>query len=281
MKNYYQDYKNLHDSIKPIRGRAVDVRPIGQRRRDWEVIEMDKDVVACRLHNTQVVRYYPDGRIGVQCAGWHTPSTAEFIHIHSPWQCIKRNNQLWVLVPSVTEKYNYCPIPNEGELQFEANEAGHWTPLNKMTYRKRVINRERAKAVREPYKLFLQWAKAFLSMADGWIMNETRKQVIPFGNMGFEYAGLTGYTTLSPLMRGSEEDYLKALCLLLMHPRDALEQREVGVVEVWHSPSFNYKVRLYDMRFDYETLARIVRRVIDTNNDIYDTVEVEVSNEAV
>jgi len=41
MKNYYEQYKNLHDSIIPIRGRAVEARPICERRRDWELIEMD------------------------------------------------------------------------------------------------------------------------------------------------------------------------------------------------------------------------------------------------
>ncbi len=45
MKNYYEQYKNLHDSIIPIRGRAVEARPIGEGRRDWELIEMGKDVL--------------------------------------------------------------------------------------------------------------------------------------------------------------------------------------------------------------------------------------------
>ena len=50
MRNYYQDFKNLHDGIKPIRGRAEDVRPIGQRRRTWETIEMEQldDIMAGR-----------------------------------------------------------------------------------------------------------------------------------------------------------------------------------------------------------------------------------------
>ena len=34
----YTHYKNLWESVKPIRGRSVEVRPIGERRRDWEQI---------------------------------------------------------------------------------------------------------------------------------------------------------------------------------------------------------------------------------------------------
>ena len=72
----YNHYKSLYENIKPIRGRAVDVRPIGKRSRDWETIRMDGDVVECVLYRTPVVRYYPDGRIGLQSDGWATTATA-------------------------------------------------------------------------------------------------------------------------------------------------------------------------------------------------------------
>ena len=187
MRNYYQDFKNLYDAIKPIRGRAEDVRPIGERRRDWERVEMDGDVVACRLYNTQVVRYYPDGRIGLRCGGWSSPLTADFAHTHSPWQCFKRHNKLWVMVPTETEKYMYYPVPTEGELQFHL-VGNYWSPVGDVVVEKRVVNRERAKEARAPYRPFLQWAKTFLKMSDGWIMHATRKEVIPVGEMNYHYS---------------------------------------------------------------------------------------------
>ena len=139
MRNYYQDFKNLYDGIKPIRGRAEDVRPIGQRRRTWERIEMDGDVVACRLYDTQVVGYYPDGRIGVRCGGWQSPLTAEFIHTHSPWRCFKRNNKLWVMVPNGEQKYMHYPIPSKGELQFRI-EGSHWVPVGDVVIEKQELS---------------------------------------------------------------------------------------------------------------------------------------------
>ena len=34
----YAWYKHRYEDTKPIRGRAEDVRPIGKRSRDWELV---------------------------------------------------------------------------------------------------------------------------------------------------------------------------------------------------------------------------------------------------
>lgn len=276
MRNYYQDFKNLYDSIKPIRGRDEDVRPIGQRRRTWERIEMDGDVVACRLYNTQVVRYYPDGRIGVRCGGWQSPLTAEFIHIHSPWQCFKRNNKLWVMVATQTEKYMHYPIPSNGELQFRL-EGSHWVPVGDVVVEKRVINREKAKQARAPYRPFLDWAKTFMKMSDGWIMHETRKQVLDMGKLGFHYTHI--HKEVQALML-DEPNYLAALCHMLNSERDAKEKRvaesKIGTYDGIHGTR-SYKQDHYDMRFDYNLLRARVYRMVDAVSDVYDTVQVEVT----
>lgn len=279
MRNYYQDYKNLHDSIKPIHGRAEDVRPIGKRRRDHERIEMDGDVVVCRLYNTQCVRYYPDGRIGLQTGSWATPLTADFIHTHSPWQCFKRNNKLWVIVPSETEKYLHYPIPTWEELQFEV-VGGRWQPVGEVVIEKRVVNRDKAKAARAPYKPFLDWAKTFLKMSDGWIMHETRKEAVGFGSRGYHYTHIRDEMLALML---DEENYLSALCHVFANPRDAVSRRVAETVK-WEMTVVHqlrtFTTDYYDMQFDYKLLRGRVLRMADAKADIYDKVKVSVTSHA-
>ena len=280
MRNYYQDYKNLYDAIKPIRGRAEDVRPIGKRSRDHERIEMDGDVVACRLYNTQVVRYYPDGRIGLRCGGWSSPLTADFAHTHSPWQCFKRHNKLWVMVPTETEKYMYYPIPTEGELQFQL-VGNYWSPVGDVVVEKRVVNRERAKEARAPYRPFLQWAKTFLKMSDGWIMHATRKEVIPVGEMGYHYSHLHKEALMKLML--DESGYLKAMCYLLGRRGDSIADRVAETtVETYDGihGTRSYTTEHYDMRFEYKLLSGRVYRMVDAVSDVYDKVQVSVTSHA-
>jgi hypothetical protein len=282
MKNYYQDYKNLHDSITPIRGRAVEARPIGDRRRDWELIEMDKDVVACFLYETPVVRYYPDGRIGVQCDDWQTSSTAEFIHTHSPWQCVKRNGKLWVLVPTdcenpLVEKCLFYPVPKKGELVFKPTEHGRWEPASKVVIHKQVVNRDKAKASRAPYQPFLQWAKTFMQLSDGWIMHETRKSVIPMPDGWFSYREFSEPVILNMAKSGDDTQYLKTLCAVLCDGSNALGTR-IADTATRDVGGHKFPTTYYDMRFSYELLKSRIYRMADKVTDIYDKVPVEATH---
>jgi hypothetical protein len=282
MRNYYQDYKNLHDSIKPIRGRAVDVRPIGERHRDWEIIRMDGDVVACRLHDTDVVRYYPDGKIGLQCNGWQTPSTADFMHIHSPFSCFKRNNKLWAMARNEGQKAMHYPIPTKGEIVFEPSEFGSWRPVEDVVVEKLVVNRARAKESRTPYQPFLQWAKTFLKMSDGWIMHETRKQVIPMERNYFQYGKYPDAKVMELARSGDDQQFLTAMCALLTS--GAIDKRVAEVLQ--GEPRFidgiNYAMPTthFDLRYEYETLRTRLYKMVEKVSDIHDRVRVSVTERA-
>lgn len=280
--NLYEHYKKMFHDTKPIRGRDEDVRPIGNRRRDWERIEMDGDVVACRLYQTQVVRYYPDGRVGVKCDGWGTPLTAEFIHIHSPWQCFKQYNKLWVQVRVGADDHKCYPVPTKGELVFE-HVDGCWRPTEAVQISKRVIDRAKSKQAREPVKGFMKWAKSFLVMSDGWLMHETRLQVQGTSPHGWDYG--TNYLSDNELyeMMSSDdpEKHMLALCVMLQF-RNADEKRKVGETEAKLDGINNYahKVTWYDTRFNYEHLRGRVDRVVKAVADVYTTVDVEVKSGA-
>ena len=165
----YESMKKRHDETKPIRGRSTDVRPLGKHTRDFETISMVGDVVACKLYRTKVVKYYPDGRIGINIGGWRTKTTGKFIGEHSPFNACRRFNQIWIETYG-EEGYDhkFYPVIKNQELIFKDK-----VPQGNYFIQKKVINRERIKAVRGRFKPFLDWAKMFLSLSDGVIAGNT------------------------------------------------------------------------------------------------------------
>ena len=61
----YEQALQRHDSIVPIRGRNVEVRPIAQRRNDNFTIRVNQadNSVVIRLYHTDIVTYHKDGTI--------------------------------------------------------------------------------------------------------------------------------------------------------------------------------------------------------------------------
>lgn len=226
----YEYFEGKYRNTKPIRGRSADIRPIGMRRRDWERLEMDGDVVACVLYHTQVVRYYPDGRVGIMCSNWHTPSTAQFISEWSPFLCRKTYNRLWVYAGGLA-----YPVPNNGEITFEVVD-GRFVPTNPVVMHQRVVDRDAMKQVREPYKEFLRWGETFLKMSDGWLMHETRVQV-----------STADLCTIGELLE--EEDFPPLLFHLLDFQDNPIEIRRNGQ-HYWRDSDLRFapeqlKARLY------------------------------------
>ena len=297
----YKDMERKWNNTKPIRGRSTDVRPIGERRRDWEQVTrtaIDEGMwsYSARLYNTDVVTYLPNGDIIINANGWHTPSTAEFIHMHSPFACVKRHNKLWVHArandahPSVSVKA--YPLGN-GPMRFN-HKGGHlYVPAEKVMVKKRVVNRVLAKEARAPLQPFLAWAKAFLTMSDGWVMHETAKEAMGWqqttsGSMTFPmqmrddrqmYKLLTEQADIEP-----EHVYLRVLCSLArqLHHEERLAfthtfdppQKIAGFVNA-------YAQKFDDLRVEFDSIKRKVYGWAEKFENIHEIVEVEVGNDAI
>lgn len=240
----YAKYKELYDTTKPIGGGKTNIRPIGKRRLDWGRIEMDGDVVCATLHNTQVVRYYTDGRVGVQCNGWQTISTAAFIDKHSPFLCYKRFNRLWI-----GHKNNCYPIPSKGELIFKKTESGDWVPVDDLKLFKKCIDRESIKKVRDKAKPFVEWAEAFLVMSDGWIMAETRNLI----------AKDFKWEAIKTALEGDSDSFLTALCALLGTSKSysALYRVGVGANRQYKKETLRASINQY-IKQNYEEVHKLV-----------------------
>jgi len=275
------------ESIKPIRGRAVDVRPLGRRHRDWELIRRreqfgSQPVYALRYHNTDCVEYHPNGDIVLFCGGWHTVTTGQFMSKHSPVWVWKQNNVLWVRCYPEGPVY---PLPSSKGLRFARGENGRYKPVDKVTITKRVVDRPKAKAAREHVQPFLQWAKTFLTLSDGWVMHETLKQSLGWATTE---AGVYYYPdmlidrrnqfNLIQTLREEQnaETYLQLLCSFVASTPN--EEREIAETIEFDRTSMNrYRLpqQFYDHRTTYTVIYNHVYRLIQEFGDVYKTVEVE------
>ena len=71
--------KNLFDSIKPIRGRSPEIRPLGNRRdADSYWVRMDGEDVVFVLYKSPVITYKPTGEVVLTPDTYSTVSTHQF-----------------------------------------------------------------------------------------------------------------------------------------------------------------------------------------------------------
>jgi hypothetical protein len=287
----YTHYKAKYNNTVPIRGRAEDVRPIGERRRTAECITTKKypcgQVSYCAtLYNTDVVEYHNNGQITLRTNGWHTPSTAEFMHIHSPFSVWKQDNKLWARVTTPEGDKAY---PIGEELTFELVEGRDrvYQPINTVLINKRVVDRVKAKAAREPLQPFLAWCKAFLNMSDGWVMHETRKAALGWekhrhnDSMFMPLETHSDFRLLTePQMEVEPEDvYLRVLCSAaerLSHDERTAET--IKYEREWGGNRHTYTREYKDYRIYFDSVKR---KAYASVTDIYTTVQVEPTDKAI
>lgn len=291
----YDAYAKRWATTKPIRGRSEDVRPIGQRRRDWETITrkpLDEGMwsYSAKLYNTECVEYLPNGDIILRSDGWQTPSTAEFIHTHSPFTCWKQGGKLWVRAVKGMGGKDVTAYPLGNELRMNWKGGHNYEPATKVMVNKRVVDRAKAKAAREPIQPFLDYAKTMLTLSDGWVMHETAKEVLGWhGDKAGEYAygPLTSYwpseNDIYKMLTEQadvepEHVYMKVICLLAQRYVDHEERREAAVYPftvTYNSGSWQRKQSFYDYQISFERLKRKIYRMVETKEDIHRVVEVE------
>jgi hypothetical protein len=285
----YAHFKAKYNNTVPIRGRSEDVRPIGERRRTHELITTKKypcgQVSYCAtLYGTDVVEYHNNGQVTLRTGGWATPSTADFMHEHSPFTVWKQDNKLWV---RVTTPEGVKAFPVGEELTIELVDGGpYYQPINKVLINKRVVDRAKAKAAREPLQPFLAWCKSFLAMSDGWVMHETRKAALGWekhhhnDSMFMPLETHSDFRLLTePQMEIEVEDtYLRVLCSAA--PRLSHDERTAETINFemeWGGNRRPYTREYKDYRIEFDAVKR---KAYASVTDIHTITQVEPGHKA-
>lgn len=153
----FEDCEDRYAKTKPIRGKGI--VPIESRRKQHMQIIKYEGSYALKLYDTEVVTYHRDGRIVINTKGWSTQSTCAFIaaSLPSSWSCHKNRRTMYV----VDRASNYAAyIVGDKPLTLHPNGLvdGAMTPY------KKIVDREVSKKLRAPFKDFIKWTKAYLTV---------------------------------------------------------------------------------------------------------------------
>jgi len=261
----FEGIKNLYESIKPIRGRSADIRPLGDRRRDWERVEkIDEDTYAYHLYQTNCVTIKRDNSITLTTNGWNSISTAEFMTSWSPFIVMRKSRVLWAFINGV-----YIPLLKP--LTIRRDEHNRLVP-DEVTYLVRVLNKQRTKEARKLFDPFLKFSKSILKLSDGWINNETRLltqegRLDTLTKKGMQMKSFSEWTTYTST---DESMYMMMLCELtdLIRPIESRgKQRSSG------------GYYMYDHRFSYEAIRRkLYKMQEDQDFGLFDVTRVSPSD---
>jgi hypothetical protein len=279
--NQWKVAKTLYEETKPIRG--TDIRPLNNRRKKHHAVELfdaDKQIYSYKLYDTHVLKFYPDGKVGVNIDSkdHHTRTTAEFISDYARYICaVRHNNRLWIICGD-----SNWPMPDNGELLFEPHKDTTRDAMqvaHKVYAKKKVVNRQRAKEAREPYRKFIAFGKSLLTISDGWVMPETVAQFCNYEMWDKTFAG-TGPTharfdvprgrynisRILDIINEGEDSWLKAFVYVTMAM--AVKESEIVPFDTGLACKCKYGVKQFS---DY-MLNRI-----EEANDVHDIIEVEAN----
>lgn len=291
----YNYYRDLYLRTKPIRGRKVECRPIGNRRRDWEeIVKVSDTAYAARLYATNCVTYNEDGSVDLFIDTFATPTTAEFIHTHSPFICSKRYNQLWIISREAGGESKWIPLIKRKVLKMVLDADGCWTPSEPVVMQQKRVDRKKANAAREPLRKFLQFGKAMLAMSDGWVRHDTKcefaevkpdywrvkytfRDIPEAVGCNYDWQGNPHYKAenMYKFLTKCDEDMYFPAYLFLLNSNHYYEERRVATT---YSHGERYEATAYDNKYSFDYFKRLVYKIADEANDIHKVVEVEAGD---
>jgi hypothetical protein len=128
MIHSYEKAERVEQSIKPIRGRTPECKPLGKRRNTWVNIRKQDEQIICKLYNTDVIKFHKDGLIEVNMGGWASPTTCYFIEEILGCSVTIRHNRLWVKATRASDPR--CSTPQRLWLSMSATETNYFKLVN-------------------------------------------------------------------------------------------------------------------------------------------------------
>lgn len=167
MTQTYEGALRVFESIKPIRGREPERRPLGQRRDadTYWVRKNDNNDIEYMLYRTPVLTFKPDDTVEVCMGGWNSVSTRQFI---TQVTGLRVGTQRSVALIGVGgEKYAFAGN-DRLRLKWVASgtgiNAGNWSMLSFPRQTGLRVNRQAANNVRARYKAFGDYLSGFLKV---------------------------------------------------------------------------------------------------------------------
>jgi len=172
----FADAKERFDTVTPIRGRRLEVRPLGEKRSySWYTINknlisvQDPDeplgryeyTYSCEISDRKVVEFFSNGDIGLYLGIWKGPTLFGFLTytLARDVGTVKSCNGKWYFINSKDEGFYFYD-----KLILSKDERNVYIPRDAKPEQKYSLNRKVMNALRSRYSFFTDYSKTCLSM---------------------------------------------------------------------------------------------------------------------
>jgi hypothetical protein len=160
--NDYASALKLWEDTKPIRGRAIDTRPLGHRRNDHYLINLlPEGGVECILYKTPVVIFWENGDVVIKHDGYNSVSTCNFIG-----EVLGLHSSIFNYKTLVGFGGKDYIVPDSG-LTIKRNDNWVYEPVNPVPVIGHAIDRKGANNVRARYKPFSTYLSSMCRLKAG------------------------------------------------------------------------------------------------------------------
>lgn len=165
----YADALKIHDKTKPLRGRAEEIKPLGNRRdADTYHIRKHGDAIELVLYKTPVITFEPDGEVVLFVDNYNTVATHQFLS-HVLGISVGGVRRTTVLTIN-NSKYT---LAGQDKLRLRRDEGGNWRVINPTQQWSWRLDRKEVTNVRSKYGEFYKYLKGFVNLRTESITEST------------------------------------------------------------------------------------------------------------
>lgn len=187
----FAEAKNVYESIKPIRGRSDDKRPLVDRSAvDSYYITHNKGdgSYSCVLYQTKVLTYYADNTVKVDTGRWESQTTRAFIQNILGLACFRKNQHEVLLLDTNRRVEPFCILGNEPTVIRQGRDSEVWELVKSPVTNEVRLLRKEANTVKKRYKEFADYLKSNLKLRANehgrvQIANDEFVNAFPVGSM--------------------------------------------------------------------------------------------------
>lgn len=219
----YADALEMYNNVEPIRGSGVNagMKPLGHRNRtQFQILKGTEGEIKCRLYDTDVVTFYPDGIIKITDAEYTTQTTANFIEdVLGIFSAVQDHD---IVIGLHGMRYRL----GDGVVM-KRDEQGILRVLKVDKAYVHIINRKVMAKLRNNVKDFMQYLNGSIKVRDNGRFNEEEKEAL------VEYLGMSEYSfglAAVPTWRNETEELRKRLGMFF-------DMVKSGDMENWYRAS--------------------------------------------
>ena len=157
----FAEAKNVYESIKPIRGRSDDKRPLSDRSSvdQYYMLANGDGSYSCVLYQTKVLTYYADDTVKVDTGTWESQTTRAFIQNILGLACFRKNQYDVLLLNTYRRVEPFCILGKEPTVIRQGQNSEVWELVKSPVTKEVKLLRKEANAVKKRYKEFTDYLK--------------------------------------------------------------------------------------------------------------------------